>query len=144
MVEIPSLRPSSMLDRPFLPLGQQMHGAEPHPHRQLGALEDGAGDQRCLVAADPTLQQLTLADLAILFGRAPRTLEALRPAPGEPHLPTGVFIRIELLERVILEALLVLHAVVRHRFDPENRQSFRKIILHAWLIVDGKQEGRYG
>src|SRR4051795_7199752 len=36
-----------------------MHGAEPHPHRQLGALQDGAGDQRRLIAALPALQQLT-------------------------------------------------------------------------------------
>src|SRR4051812_44348386 len=37
--------------QPFLALGEQMHGAEPHPHRQLGALQDGAGDQRRLMAA---------------------------------------------------------------------------------------------
>jgi len=33
------------IGQPLLALGQQMHGAEPHPHRQLGTLEDGAGDQ---------------------------------------------------------------------------------------------------
>jgi hypothetical protein len=37
--------------QPFLALGEQMHGAEPHPHRQLGALQDSAGDQRRLIAA---------------------------------------------------------------------------------------------
>src|SRR3954454_4565113 len=51
--------------QPFLALGEQMHGTEPHPHRQLGALQDGAGDQRCLVAALPALQQLTPTDLTI-------------------------------------------------------------------------------
>ena len=32
--------PAAQLDigQPLLALGQQMHGAEPHPHRQLGAL----------------------------------------------------------------------------------------------------------
>jgi hypothetical protein len=40
-------KPPAQLDvgQPFLALGEQMHGAEPHPHRQLGALQDGAGDQ---------------------------------------------------------------------------------------------------
>src|SRR3954467_4751108 len=41
--------------QPFLALGEQIHGAEPHPHRQLGALQDGAGNQRCLIAALPAL-----------------------------------------------------------------------------------------
>src|SRR3954468_8247029 len=50
----------------FLALGEQMHGAEPYPHRQLGALQDGASDQRCLMAALPALQQLTPPDLTIL------------------------------------------------------------------------------
>ena len=122
--------PPAQLDvgQAFLALGEQMHGAEPHPHRQLGALQDGAGDQRCLIAAAPALQQLTVADLAILCRRAPRTLEALRPAPGEPRLPARLLIRIEPLEGIIREALLVLHAVARHRFDPENLRDFRKII----------------
>jgi hypothetical protein len=40
-------------------LGLSMHGAEPHPHRQLGALQNRAGDQRCLVSASLTLKQLT-------------------------------------------------------------------------------------
>src|SRR4051812_21946370 len=52
--------------QPFLALGEQVHGAEPHPHRQLGALEDGAGDQRCLMAALSALQKLTSTDLTIL------------------------------------------------------------------------------
>src|SRR5215211_492087 len=52
--------------QPFLALSEQMHGAKPHPHRQLGTLQDGAGDQRCLVAALPALQQLTPTDLTIL------------------------------------------------------------------------------
>src|SRR6185369_11113575 len=52
--------------QPFLALGEQMHGAEPHPYRQLGALQDGAGDQRCLMTALPALQQLTPTDLTIL------------------------------------------------------------------------------
>jgi hypothetical protein len=52
--------------QPFLALGEQMHGAEPYPHRQLGALQDGAGDQRCLISALQALQQLTPTDLTIL------------------------------------------------------------------------------
>src|SRR5215211_3590577 len=54
------------IGQPFLALGEQIHGAEPHPHRQLGALEDGAGDQRCLMAAPSALKKLTSTDLAIL------------------------------------------------------------------------------
>jgi hypothetical protein len=100
----------------LLALGQQVHGAEPHTHRQLGALEDGPGDQRCLIATTPALEQLTLADLGILCCRAPRTLEAFRPTPSEPRPPAGLFVGIALLERVVREALLVLHAVARHRF----------------------------
>src|SRR5262249_37735065 len=50
----------------LLALSQQMHGAKPNPHRQLGALQDGTGDQRCLIPTAPALQQLTIADLAIL------------------------------------------------------------------------------
>ena len=38
------------------------------------------------------------------------------------------FIRIEPFEGIIGEALLVLHAVARHRFYPENLRDFRKII----------------
>src|SRR3954464_4034698 len=59
--------PSAQLDigQAFLALGQQMHGTEPHPHRQLGALQDGAGNQRRLMAAPSALQQLTSPDLAI-------------------------------------------------------------------------------
>jgi hypothetical protein len=58
---------SAQLDvgQPFLALREQMHGAEPHPHRQLGALKDSAGDQRCLMTALPALQQLTPTDLTI-------------------------------------------------------------------------------
>src|SRR3954465_7695525 len=105
-----------------------MHGAEPHPHRQLGALQDSAGNQRRLMAALPALQQLTSTDLAIRWSRTPRTLEALRPAPGEPRFPARFLIRIEPLEGIIGETLLVLHAVARHRLCPENLRDFRKII----------------
>src|SRR6476469_11216413 len=37
-------KPPAQLDvgQPFLALGEQMHGAEPYSHRQLGALQDGA------------------------------------------------------------------------------------------------------
>src|SRR3954468_22087996 len=62
----PQAPPQLDVGQPFLALGEQMHGAEPDPHRQLGALHDGAGDQRCLIAALPALQQLTPADLTIL------------------------------------------------------------------------------
>src|SRR5260221_153366 len=36
--------PPAQLDvgQAFLALSEKMHGAKPHPHRQLGALEDGA------------------------------------------------------------------------------------------------------
>jgi hypothetical protein len=64
----------------------------------------------------PALKQLTVPDLGILCLCAPRTLEALRPAPGKPRLPACLLVRIALLERIIREALLVLHAVARHRF----------------------------
>src|SRR5271170_8066159 len=99
----------------LLALAKQMHGAEPHPHRQLGALQNGAGDQRCLVPASPALEQLTALDLGILCRCAPWALEALRPAPGEPRLAAGLLVRIALLERIVREALLVLYAVARHR-----------------------------
>src|SRR5882672_5359932 len=110
--------PPAQLDvgQALLALGKKVHGAEPHPHRQLGTLENGASDQRCLVAAVSALEQLTLADLTILCRRAPRTLEALRPAPSEPRPPAVPLVRIEPLEGVIREALLVLHAVARHWF----------------------------
>jgi hypothetical protein len=57
--------PPSQLDigEVFLALGEKMHGAKPHPHWQLGTLEDGSGDQRCLVSAAPALKQLTVPDL---------------------------------------------------------------------------------
>src|SRR3954464_6362326 len=61
----PPISRRSHVGQPFLALGKQMHGAEPHPHRQLGALQDGAGDQRRLMAALPALQQLTSTDLTI-------------------------------------------------------------------------------
>jgi hypothetical protein len=35
-----------------------------------------------------------------------------------------------LLECIIREALLVLHAVARHRSDPENRRVIRMILAH--------------
>src|SRR4051795_5691539 len=76
----------------------------------------------------PALQQLTSTDLAIRCGGAPRTLEALRPAPSEPRFPARLLIRIEQFEGIIGEALLVLHAVARHRFCPENLSDFRKTI----------------
>ncbi|MGA8551742.1 MAG: hypothetical protein WB678_16060, partial [Stellaceae bacterium] len=60
-------------------------------------------------------KQLTVPDLGILCLCAPRTLEALRPAPGKPRLPARLLIWIALFERIIREALLVLHAVARHR-----------------------------
>jgi hypothetical protein len=117
-----------------------MHGAKPHPHRQLGALQDCAGDQRCLVPAPPALQQLTALDLTIRCPCAPRTLEALRPAPGKPRLAARLLVWIPLLERIIREAFLVLHAVARHRFDPENRCVFRMILADYLLRVDGNQD----
>jgi hypothetical protein len=60
--------PAAQLDvgQALLALSQQVHGAKPNPHRQLGALQDGAGDQRCLMPTAPALQQLTIADLVIL------------------------------------------------------------------------------
>src|SRR3954452_2079093 len=60
--------------------------------------------------------------------RTPRTLEALRPAPSKPRFPACLLIRIEPLKGIIGEALLVLHAVARHRLYPENLRDFRKII----------------
>ena len=87
-------------------------------HRQLGALQDGAGDQRCVVSAPPALKQLTVPDLAILCLRAPRTLEALRPAPGKPRLPARLLVSIALFERIIQEALLVLRNHGRQRRRP--------------------------
>jgi hypothetical protein len=89
------------------------------------------------------LQQLTVADLAILCCCASRTLEALRPAPGEPRLPAGLLVRIEPLKGIIREALLVLHAIAWHRFHPENLRDFRTIILQSQVSVDGKQDGFY-
>jgi hypothetical protein len=83
---------------------------------------------RAAVAAAPALKQLTLLYLRILCRCASRTLEALRPAPGEPCLPARLLIWIALLERIIREALLVLHAVARHWLDPENLRDFRRII----------------
>src|SRR5215471_2577703 len=117
-----------------------MHGAKPNPHRQLGALQDGTGDQRCLIATAPALQQLTIADLA---GCAPRTLEALRPAPGKPRPAAGRLIRIKPFEGIIREALLVLHAIARHLSYPENLRDFRMIILSRRLSVDGKRDRYY-
>src|SRR5215471_12395688 len=117
-----------------------MHGAKPNPHRQLGALQDGTGDQRCLIATAPALQQLTIADLA---GCAPRTLEALRPAPGKPRPAAGLLVRIKPFEGIIREALLVLHAIARHRSYPENLRDFRMMILNRRLSVDGKQDKGY-
>src|SRR3954462_3745509 len=61
----PKLPAQLDVGQPFLALSEQMHGTEPHSHRQLGALQDGAGDQRRLMAALPTLQQLTPTDLTI-------------------------------------------------------------------------------
>ena len=60
--------PPAQLDigQPLLALSEQMHGAEPNSHWQLGALQDSAGNHRCLVAALSALQQLTLTDLTIL------------------------------------------------------------------------------
>src|SRR5271169_6231691 len=111
-------KPPAQLDvgDALLALAKQMHGAEPHPHWQLGALQNGAGDQRRLIPASPALKQLTALDLAILCRRAPWTLEALRPAPGKPRLPACLLVRITLLERIVREALLVLYAVARHCF----------------------------
>src|SRR5271167_1176009 len=99
--------PAAQLDvgQALLALSQQVHGAKPYPDRQLGAQQDGAGDQRQLIPTAPALQQLTVADLAILCCRAPRTLEALWPAPGEPRLPAGLLVRIEPLEGIVGEAL---------------------------------------
>src|SRR5215469_14899478 len=111
-------KPPAQLDAGYslLALAKQVHGAEPHPHRQLGALQNGAGDQRCLVPASPALKQLTALDLGILCPCAPWTLEALRPAPSKPRLPAGLLVRITLLKRIVREALLVLHVVARHCF----------------------------
>jgi hypothetical protein len=41
---------------------------------------------------------------------------------------TGLLVWIEPFEGIIREALLVLNAVARHRFDPENLRDFRMII----------------
>ena len=112
----------------LLALGEQVHGTKPHPHRQLGALQDGAGDQRHLVAAATALQWLPTTNFGIRYSGAPRTLEALRPTPSEPRRPAGLLVRIELLERIIRETLLVLQAVARHRLDPEIHRDLRKII----------------
>jgi len=60
------------------------------------------------------LKQLTVPDLRILCLCAPRTLEALRPAPGKPRLPARLLVWVALLKRIIREALLVLHAVARN------------------------------
>src|SRR6202008_4175737 len=60
-------KPPAQLDVGYslLTLAKQMHGTKPHPHRQLGAVQNGAGDQRCLVPALPALKQLTALDLRI-------------------------------------------------------------------------------
>jgi hypothetical protein len=110
--------PPTQLDVGYslLTLAKQMHGAEPHPHRQLGALQNGASDQRCLVSASLTLKQLTVLDLGILCPCAPWTLETLRPAPSKPRLAACLLVWIPLLKRIVREALLVLHAVARHRY----------------------------
>ncbi|MGA8759794.1 MAG: hypothetical protein WB611_26455, partial [Stellaceae bacterium] len=44
---------------------------------------------------------------------------------------------------IIREALLVLHAIARHRSCPENLRDFRMMILNRQLSVDGKQEAGY-
>src|SRR5271155_2042338 len=114
-------QPPAQLDAGYslLALGEQMHGAEPHSHRQLGALHNGASDQRCLVPASPALKQLTALDLGILCRCAPWTLEALRPAPGEPRLPTGLLVWLAVLEPIGPEALFGLPAVSRDRLSLE-------------------------
>src|SRR5271170_2300354 len=101
-------KPPAQLDIGYalLALAKQMHGAKPHPHRQLGALQNGAGDQRGLMPTTAALEKLTGPDLAILCALALRTLEALRPAPREPGLAAGLLVGITLLERIVREALL--------------------------------------
>src|SRR5277367_1387709 len=135
-------KPPAQLDVGYslLALAKQMHGAKPHPHRQLGALQNGAGDQRCLVPASRALKQLTALDLGILCRCAPWTLEALRPAPGEPRLPTGFLVWIALHRpRGPSAAAHGCEALLR----PENHRVFRIIITRPQLKIDGKQEPDY-
>src|SRR5262249_50948088 len=51
--------------------------------------------------------------------------------------------RIKPFEGIIREALLVLHAIARHRSYPENLRNFRMMILNRQLSVDGKRDKGY-
>ena len=65
-----------------LGLADEVDGQEPHPQRELGALEEGSGDQRALVMAEVTLEGLAGSHAQHAVGRTPtaRTAKTLRPA----------------------------------------------------------------
>ena len=68
---------------PFLVLGHEVDGLEPHGERQFGGIEDGAGGDRGLAVAAIALLEFSAGQLAPPVMAAVRAQKTVRPTANE-------------------------------------------------------------
>ena len=99
---------------PFLVLGHEVDGLEPHGERQFGGTEDGARGDRGLAVAAIALLQFSAGQLAAPVMGAVWAWKTVRPAPLKERVEALVFGSIEREEFVQADSFLKLHWVACH------------------------------
>ena len=99
---------------PFLVLGHEVEGLEPHRQRQLGGVEDGSCGNRGLAMAAIALLELAAGQLAVAVMATVGTYEAIGPSPLVQCVEALVFGSVEGEEFFQADSFLKLHWVARH------------------------------
>ena len=99
---------------PFLVLGHEVEGLEPHRQRQLGGVEDGSRGNRGLAMAAMALLELAAGQLAVAVMATVGAHEAIGPSPSVQGVEALVFGSVEGEEFVQTDSFLKLYWVARH------------------------------
>ena len=99
---------------PFLVLGHEVDGLEPHGERQFGGIEDGAGSDRGLAVAAIALLELAAVQLTAAVMATVRAQKPIGPSPSIQGVEALVFGSIEREEYTEADSFLKLHWVACH------------------------------
>ena len=99
---------------PFLVLGHEVDGLEPHGERQFGGVEDGACGNRGLAVAAIALLELAAVELAAAVMATVRAHKPIGPSPLIQGVEALVFGAVEREEFVEADSFLKLHWVACH------------------------------
>ena len=111
---MPRWRCSFIAETPFLSLGHEVDGLEPHREGQLGGVEDGACGNRGLAVAAIALLELAAAQLAASVMATVGAQKPIGPSPLKERIEALVFGAVEREECVEADSFLKLYRVACH------------------------------